>query len=67
MKLRAAFLLLVGVGFVGILVLAGFGILRFARPNNTVTFESWPIYDAETPIEKHQQPPGWPKTVTLPE
>jgi len=46
---------------------SGFGILRFARPNHTVTFESWPIYDAETPIEKHQQHPGWPKTVTLPE
>jgi len=45
---------------------SGFGILRFARQNHTVTFESWPIYDAETPIEKHRQPPGWPKTVAIP-
>lgn len=45
---------------------SGFGMLRFTRRNHTVTFESWPIYDAETPLKQQRQHPGWPKSVTIP-
>ena len=45
---------------------SGFGMLRFTRRNHTVTFESWPIYDAETPLKQQQQHPGWPKSVAIP-
>jgi alkaline phosphatase D len=44
---------------------SGFGILRFRRKDMTITFESWPIYDAETPVAEHRQHPRWPKTVPV--
>ena len=46
---------------------SGFGLVHFNRPDLTITFESWPIYDAETPIEQHQPHPGWPHTIAMAE
>lgn len=42
---------------------SGFGMLHFDKSQLTITVESWPIYDAETPLSKYRQHPGWPHTV----
>ncbi len=44
---------------------SGFGMLRFNKPKLTITFESWPIFDAETPLGDHRQHPGWPRTISV--
>lgn len=44
---------------------SGFGILRFNKPKSMVIFESWPIYDAETPLKDQFQHPGWPRTIVI--
>ena len=41
---------------------AGFGVVRFNKPDRTITFECWPRnVDITDPAAK--QYPGWPKTV----
>jgi len=41
---------------------AGFGIVRFNKPERTITFECWPRnVDVTSPEAK--QYPGWPKTI----
>lgn len=43
----------------------GYGIVRFNKPDQTVTFESWPVYGAFKGPESHQQHPGFPRTVNM--
>ena len=41
----------------------GYGIVRFNKPDRTITMECWPRYaDPSNPDEK--QYPGWPKTIS---
>lgn len=43
----------------------GYGIIRFHKSSESVTFESWPVYGEFEGVEKHQQHPGFPKTVPI--
>ena len=43
----------------------GYGIVRFNKPDQTVTFESWPVYGAFKGPGAHQQHPGFPRTVNM--
>ncbi len=43
----------------------GYGIVRFNKPDQTVTFESWPVYGVFKGPEAHQQHPGFPRTVKM--
>jgi len=43
----------------------GYGILRFDKPDNSVTFESWPVYGNFKGPDAHEQHPGFPKTVKM--
>lgn len=43
----------------------GYGIVRFNKPDQTVTFESWPVYGAFKGQEAHRQHPGFPRTVNM--
>ena len=49
------------------LACSGFGLVHFNRDDLSVTFTSWPIYDAETPLSEHQPHPGWPHTIAMAE
>jgi alkaline phosphatase D len=40
----------------------GFGIIRFNKPEKTITMENWPRY-ADPATDK--QFPGWPKTISM--
>jgi len=40
---------------------AGFGVIRFNKPNRTITFECWP---RNIDIDTATQYPGWPKTIS---
>jgi len=44
---------------------SGFGMLHFNKSELTITFESWPIFDAETPPGDHRQHPGWPCSISV--
>ncbi len=41
---------------------AGFGVVRFNKPDRTITFECWPR-NADVTDPKTKQYPGWPKTI----
>lgn len=43
----------------------GYGIVKFHKSNESVTFESWPVYGAFSRDAGLQQHPGFPKTVTM--
>ncbi len=43
----------------------GYGIVRFNKMEDTVTFESWPVYGKFKGPQAHQQHPGFPKTVNV--
>ena len=43
----------------------GYGILKFNKPDNSVTFESWPVYGEFKGPNAHQQHPGFPRTVKM--
>ncbi len=43
----------------------GYGIVRFNKMEDTVTFESWPVYGTFKGPQAHQQHPGFPKTVNV--
>jgi alkaline phosphatase D len=43
----------------------GYGILKFNKPDHSVTFESWPVYGKFEGPEAHQQHPGFPRTVKI--
>lgn len=43
---------------------AGYGLIRFNKVSNTVTFECWPRY-TDVRESDAQQFPGWPQTVTM--
>lgn len=43
---------------------AGYGLIRFNKASNTVTFECWPRY-TDVRESDAQQFPGWPKTITM--
>lgn len=43
----------------------GYGIVRFNKTDDTVTFESWPVYGKFKGPQSHQQHPGFPKTVRM--
>ena len=43
---------------------AGFGVIKFDKPNKEVTFECWPRYQDLT-IKKSKQFKGWPISVSL--
>jgi len=43
----------------------GYGIVRFNKSDDTVTFESWPVYNQYNGVDAHEQHPGFPKTVNL--
>ncbi len=43
----------------------GYGIVRFNKPEKSVTFESWPVYGEFKGKDAHEQHPGFPKTVSL--
>ena len=43
----------------------GYGIVRFNKPESSVTFESWPVYGNFTVPEGREQYPGFPKTVKI--
>lgn len=42
----------------------GYGIVRFSKPNRTVTFECWPRF-ADLSAGDAAQYPGWPMTVSM--
>ena len=44
---------------------SGFGMLYFDTSQLTITFESGPTHDAESPLSKHRQHPGWPHTIGI--
>lgn len=43
----------------------GYGIVRFNKPEESVTFESWPVFGNFQSPGSHEQHPGFPKTVSL--
>ncbi len=43
----------------------GYGIVRFHKTEQSVTFESWPVYGKFMGADKHEQHPGFPKTVSM--
>ena len=43
----------------------GYGIVRFDKSSNSVTFESWPVYGRFKGVDAHEQHPGFPKTVRI--
>ena len=43
---------------------AGFGVIKFDKPNKEVTFECWPRYQDLT-LKKSKQFKGWPISVSL--
>ncbi len=43
----------------------GYGIIRFHKSTESVTFESWPVYGEFEGVEKHPQHPGFPRTVDI--
>ena len=43
---------------------AGFGIIKFDKPNKEVTFECWPRYQ-DLSLKKSKQFKGWPISVSL--
>lgn len=43
---------------------AGYGLIRFNKASNTVTFECWPRY-TDVRESDAQQFPGWPQTITM--
>ena len=43
----------------------GYGILRFNKRDQSVTFESWPVYGGFKGPEAHEQHPGFPRTVNM--
>ena len=42
---------------------AGYGIIRFNKPNRTTTFECWPRHCVVTAADAKTQFPGWPITI----
>lgn len=44
---------------------AGYGLIRFNKKKNTVTFECWPRH-ADVQKSNEKQFKGWPKTIELP-
>ncbi len=43
----------------------GYGIVRFHPKDNTVTFESWPVFGDFRGPESHEPHPGFPKTISM--
>ena len=43
----------------------GYGIVLFNTNTNEVTFESWPVFGNFKGPDRHQQHPGFPKTVRV--
>ena len=43
---------------------AGFGVIKFDKPNKEVTFECWPRYQ-DLSLKKSEQFKGWPISVSL--
>ena len=43
----------------------GYGIVRFKKGEDSVTFESWPIFGQFKGVASHKQHPGFPKTVEM--
>lgn len=43
----------------------GYGIVRFHKADESVTFESWPVYGNFRSPDSHEQHPGFPKTVSM--
>jgi hypothetical protein len=43
----------------------GYGMVRFNKREESVTFESWPIFGRFKGMESHQQHPGFPKTISM--
>lgn len=43
----------------------GYGIVRFNKKEESVTFESWPVYGDFRGKDAHEQHPGFPKTVKV--
>ena len=43
----------------------GYGIVRFNKTEESITFESWPVYGNFQGPEAHEQHPGFPRTVKV--
>jgi alkaline phosphatase D len=43
----------------------GYGIVRFNKPDHSITFESWPVYGNFKNPQSHEQHPGFPRTVKM--
>jgi hypothetical protein len=43
----------------------GYGIVRFNKADESVTFESWPVFGKFKGVDGHEQHPGFPKTVKM--
>jgi hypothetical protein len=43
----------------------GYGIVRFNKSDESVTFESWPIFGEFQGVDAHKQHPGFPRTVSM--
>jgi hypothetical protein len=43
----------------------GYGIVRFNKANDTVIFESWPIFGEFKGVDSHEQHPGFPRTISM--
>ncbi|MCZ6671999.1 MAG: alkaline phosphatase D family protein [Verrucomicrobia bacterium] len=43
----------------------GYGIVRFNKTDESVTFESWPVFGQFKGVGDHEQHPGFPKTVSM--
>lgn len=43
----------------------GYGIVRFNKADESVTFESWPVYGEFRGRDAHEQHPGFPRTVDV--
>lgn len=43
----------------------GYGMVRFDKAEESVTFESWPVYGAFRGVDAHPQHPGFPKTIQV--
>ena len=43
----------------------GYGMVRFNKKKESVTFESWPVYGAFKGDGSQEQHPGFPKTIAI--
>jgi hypothetical protein len=43
----------------------GYGIIRFNKNDESITFESWPIFGKFNGVDAHEQHPGFPRTVKM--